>query len=59
MRILSDHIRWPAGRSLEFLEFLKLIEAAVPADLDVHLICDNYGTHKTPVIKSWLLRHPR
>ncbi len=40
-------------------EFLKLIEAAVPAELEVHLICDSYGTHKTPAIKSWLLRHPR
>ena len=31
----------------------------MPAALDVHLICDNYGTHKTPQIKNWLLRHPR
>jgi len=46
-------------RHQEFLKFLKLIDAAAPADLDVHLICDNYGTHKTPAIKSWLLRHPR
>jgi len=31
----------------------------VPADLDIHLICDNYGTHETPAIKAWLARHPR
>jgi transposase len=46
-------------RHQEFLRFLKLIDAAVPAGLDLHLICDNYATHKTPVIKNWLLRHPR
>ncbi len=46
-------------RHQEFLKFLKKIDAEVPAELDVHLICDNYGTHKTPVIKNWLLRHPR
>lgn len=31
----------------------------IPAELDVHLICDNYATHKTPMIKKWLLAHPR
>jgi hypothetical protein len=31
----------------------------VPAELDIHLICDNYGTHKTPAIKAWLAAHPR
>ena len=31
----------------------------MPAELDVHLICDNYGTHKTPAINDWLARHPR
>jgi transposase len=46
-------------RHQEFLKFLKKIDAAVPAGLDVHLICDNYGTHKTPEIKKWLIRHPR
>ena len=43
----------------EFKKFLNQIDTAVPADLDVHLICDNYATHKTPEIKRWLLRHPR
>src|SRR3984885_14318091 len=40
-------------------EFLKKIDKNVPAGLDVHLICDNYGTHKTPEIQAWLARHPR
>jgi transposase len=46
-------------RSSEFRSFLDRIEKEVPADLDVHLILDNYGTHKTPLIQRWLLRHPR
>jgi transposase len=46
-------------RHQEFLRFLKTINAAVPAELDLHLVCDNYATHKTPAIKTWLLRHPR
>jgi transposase len=46
-------------RSIEFRSFLETIEAAVPVGLEVHLILDNYGTHKTAAIKRWLLRHPR
>jgi len=46
-------------RHQEFLKFLKTIDRNVPGDLDVHLICDNYQTHKTPEIRRWLLRHPR
>jgi transposase len=46
-------------RSSEFLQFLRTIEANVPSDLDVHLVMDNYGTHKTPSIKAWFARHPR
>lgn len=46
-------------RSSEFLQFLKTIEANVPVDLDVHLVMDNYGTHKTTMIKTWLARRPR
>jgi transposase len=46
-------------RSKEFLGFLRTIEDAVPTELDVHLIMDNYGTHKTPTVKGWLARHPR
>ena len=46
-------------RHQEFLRFLKLIHAAVPKDLDLHLVLDNYATHKTPAIHQWLLKHPR
>lgn len=46
-------------RSIEFRRFLQTIDEQVPADLDVHLILDNYGTHKTPLIHRWLARHPR
>jgi transposase len=46
-------------RAIEFRRFLDAIEAAVPATLDVHLILDNYGTHKTPTIRRWLAKRPR
>jgi transposase len=46
-------------RHQEFLRFLKLIDKAVPKGLDLHLVLDNYATHKTPEIKAWLLKHPR
>ncbi len=46
-------------RSSEFLQFLRTIEANVPAQLDVHLVMDNYGTHKTASIRAWFARHPR
>jgi transposase len=46
-------------RSIEFKKFLTKIDAEVPADLAVHLICDNYSTHKTPAVKTWLQAHPR
>jgi transposase len=46
-------------RAAEFKKFLITIDKTVPAELDVHLICDNYGTHKTPAIKTWLAKHPR
>ena len=49
----------PRHRHQEFLAFLKHIDQNVPADLDVHLIVDNYGTHKTPKVKAWLVKHPR
>lgn len=54
--ITSVHRR---HRTIEFKRFLAKIDAQVPADLDVHLVCDNYGTHKSPAIKSWLAAHPR
>ena len=46
-------------RSAEFLRFLRTIEASVPPELDIHLVMDNYGTHKTPAIRSWFARNPR
>jgi transposase len=46
-------------RSLEFRKFLDAIEANVPNDLDVHLVMDNYGTHKTALIRRWLAKRPR
>jgi transposase len=46
-------------RSVEFRRFLDAIDAAVPPDLDVHLILDNYGTHKTRLIWNWLAKRPR
>lgn len=46
-------------RAVEFRSFLDRIDKEVPADLEVHLVLDNYGTHKTPLIHRWLLRHPR
>jgi transposase len=46
-------------RSQEFRRFLDVIDANVPEDLDVHLILDNYGTHKTPLIQRWLAKRPR
>ena len=46
-------------RSIEFRTFLETVDATVPKNLDVHLVLDNYGTHKTPAIRRWLVRHPR
>ncbi|GAA2334806.1 IS630 family transposase [Streptomyces violaceusniger] len=46
-------------RAVEFKKFLTWIDKDVPAGLDVHLVCDNYVTHKTPEIQKWLARHPR
>ena len=46
-------------RSTEYISFLRHIDQTVPADLDIHLIVDNYSTHKSPKVKQWLHRHPR
>ena len=46
-------------RSAQFREFLDLIDARVPRTLDVHIIMDNYGTHKTPLIRHWFAKRPR
>ena len=49
----------PRHRAIEFRKFLDQIEANVPADLDVHLIMDNYSTHKAPRIRAWFAKRPR
>jgi transposase len=46
-------------RHQEFLKFLRQIDAAVPAGQAVHLVMDNYGTHKVAQVRRWLARHPR
>ncbi len=46
-------------RAVEFRAFLTALDAQVPAGLDVHVIMDNYGTHKTAMIRRWFARHPR
>jgi transposase len=46
-------------RSIEFKKFLAKIDTEVPSDLDIHLVCDNYGTHKSPTVRAWLDKHPR
>jgi transposase/transcriptional regulator with XRE-family HTH domain len=49
----------PQHRAIEFKKFLIAIDKAVPTELDVHLVCDNLSTHKTPLINDWLAKHPR
>jgi transposase len=49
----------PRHRHQEFLGFLRHLDASTPAGLEVHLIADNYGTHKHPKVKAWLASHPR
>ncbi len=46
-------------RHQEFLRFLRRIDEAVPKDLAIHLVLDNYGTHKTPAVQRWFAAHPR
>ena len=50
---------YPKHRSSEFRKFLDQIEANVPSNLDVHLVMDNYATHKTKPIRDWLAKRPR
>ena len=49
----------PRHRAKEFLRFLRRIDRAVPGTRAVHLVLDNYATHKTPEVKAWLEKHPR
>ncbi|WP_425296641.1 IS630 family transposase [Nocardia abscessus] len=55
-QVIGQHHR--RHRHQEFLRFLKTIDVNTLADLDLHLICDNYGTHKTPAINRWLAAPP-
>ena len=55
--VISDLHR--RHRAIEFRKFLITIDKAVPDELDIHLVCDNYATHKTEMINTWLARHPR
>jgi transposase len=49
----------PRHRHQEFIRFLKKLDSETPANRDLHLIVDNYATHKHPRVKSWVARHPR
>ena len=49
----------PRHRNTEFLKFLRIIDREVPKGLQIHMICDNYGTHKHANVKKWLAKHPR
>ena len=49
----------PRHRHQDFLAFLNHLDRNVPAGLDIHLVADNYGTHKHAKVKAWLARHPR
>lgn len=49
----------PRHRAVDFCAFLDTVDAAVPPDLDVHVVLDNASTHKAPPVKAWLLAHPR
>jgi transposase len=55
--VIGQHQR--RHRHQQFLRFLKTIDKNTPTTLDLHLICDNYATHKTPAIKTWPAAHPR
>jgi len=49
----------PRHRHQEWIRFLRLIDAQTPLEFELHVIADNYATHKHPQVKRWLLRHPR
>ena len=56
-RVIGDCM--PRHRHQEFIRFLKRIDAETPQELGLHLIVDNYGTHKHPRVAAWIQRHPR
>ena len=55
--VIADLTPW--HRAAELIKFLRLIAREVPEGLQVHVVADNSCTHKTPVVKRWLLGHPR
>ena len=62
LRMLDGKVigqRLPRQRSAEFVRFLKKIDRDTPGELDLHLIADNYSTHKSPMVRRWLARHQR
>jgi len=50
---------YPRHRATEFLDFLRAIEANMPTDVEIHVVLDNYATHKTPGVHRWLAKRPR
>ena len=56
-KVIGDCV--PRHRHQEFIRFLKKIDGETPGDLALHLVVDNYSTHKHPSVKAWLRRHPR
>ena len=50
---------YPRHRNQEFIKFLRRLDNEFPEELNLHLVVDNYGTHKHPKVRSWLKRHPR
>ena len=56
-RVIGDCM--PRHRHQEFIRFLKTIDFETPPEMDLHLVVDNYGTHKHPRVQSWMKRHPR
>lgn len=50
---------YPRHRNIEFRKFLRQIDQTIPPERDIHMILDNYGTHKHPRVQSWLGKHPR
>ncbi len=62
LNVLSGEVTgkcMPKHRNIEFLRFLRQIDREVPKGLQIHLILDNYGTHKHPNVRAWLEKHPR
>jgi hypothetical protein len=62
LELLTGHLIGtclPKHRHQEWLRFLRLIDRQTPPELDLHLILDNYATHKHPAVQQWLVRHPR